>query len=162
MKRTALSCCAALVVSACASTDAVEAPRPGEIAALPGANTAVIAADQASRTYASQQAQLREIRNAEARVTLARTRLDLATVRNKGASDGDVREYLNARQSLRNLRSVYGPTDTGYRDQLYIPFFPYESEWPRRDRRKDSGPIGIAGKTNPSAAQAKPLSGLIP
>lgn len=165
MRYVILSCLSALLMSACASIPMSEASLPNErvsdLAATPGATPGMIAADQASHTYAAEQAQLRDIRNAEARVSLARARLDLATVRNKGADDGDVREFLNARQSLRRLRTVYGPTDTGYRDQFYVPVFPYGRHWPRRGKRHSTEPVGIAGSAGPNIGNAKPLSGLI-
>lgn len=164
MRYAVLSCLSALLMSACASIPTSDKPLPidrlSDLAATPGATPGMIAADQASYTYAAQQAQLRDIRNAEARVTLARARLDLATVRNKGADDGDVREFLNARQSLRRLRNVYGPTDTGYRDQFYGPIFPHGRHWPRRGKRHSTEPVGIAGSAGPNIGGAKPLSAL--
>ena len=113
--------------------------------------------------YASQQAQLNDIREAEARVDLARARLDFATVRNKGADNGDVREFLDARSSLRQLRNVYGPTDTGQPSWGYRPYFDYGTGWPRR-RRGDAVdyPIGTSGQpisARPMPGQGMPLSG---
>ncbi|MGJ8561316.1 MAG: hypothetical protein ACSHX3_13855 [Litorimonas sp.] len=133
---------------------------PSELAAVPGATSGMIATAQATQTYQMQQAQLRDVRNAEARVNLARARLDFSTVRNKGVGDGDVREFLDARQSLRRLRNVYGPKDTGYEETFYRPFGPFGRHWPRHDRWGYDGPDKIADSPNLTIGGALPLSSL--
>ncbi|WP_298915565.1 hypothetical protein [uncultured Algimonas sp.] len=132
MRLTVLTCLAALGMNACMTVPAVESPQVAELAAIPGATPGMVAAAQATTLYQGQQAQLRDIRNAEARVDLARARLDFDTVRNRASDDGEVREFLDARRSLRRLRNVYGPTNTGRRDFHFNPFG-YGRHWPRRD-----------------------------
>lgn len=157
MRIAVLSCISALMVSACVSTAPSNGALSGELAAVPGATSGMVAAAQSTQTYQMQQAQLRSIRNAEARVDLARARLDFSRVRSKGAEDGDVREFLDARQSLSRLRNVYGPTDTGYEGIAYRPF---GRHWPRHDRRSYEGTTGIAGSPEQAIGAALPLSSL--
>jgi hypothetical protein len=151
------------MLSACASVPETTGPNVGDLAAIDGATPGMQAAAQANHLYGSQQAQLNDIREAEARVDLARARLDFATVRNKGAGDGDVREFLDARRSLRQLRNVYGPTDTGRPSWGYRPYYEYGTGWPRRRRGYGVNyPTGTFGKqitTRPTSGQAMPLSG---
>lgn len=156
-------CCLAFILSACASAPETTGPNAGELAAIDGATPGMHAAAQANHLYASQRAQLNDIREAEARVDLARDRLDFATVRNQGAGNGDVREFLDARRSLRQLRNVYGPTDTGRPSWGYRPYYEYGTDWPRRRRGYFVDyPIGTSGNqisTRPTPGQAMPLSG---
>jgi hypothetical protein len=160
MRFAVLSCISALMVSACVSTHSPNRVIPSELAAVPGATPAMVETADATQTYQMQQAQLRDIRNAEARVDLARARLDFSTVRNKGTDDGDVREFLDARQSLRRLRNVYGPTDTGYEERFYRPFGPFGRHWPRQDRWGYEGPEKIADTPSPIIGGGLPLSSL--
>lgn len=167
MRFSALFCLSAFIMTACASAPTKKTAHLESLADMEGATPDMIAADQATQTYAMQQAQLREIRNAEARVDLARARLDWASVRHRGTEDGDVRDYLDARQSLRQLRSTFGPTDTGYRGELYHALSPFGLIWlhhDRRERRRRSDPSGISGGTTvvstPRIGAAEPLSGL--
>ncbi|GHA95457.1 hypothetical protein GCM10009069_18080 [Algimonas arctica] len=155
-----LSCLTALMLSACASLPDAERPIAGELAAIDGATPGMVAAGQANHIYRSQLAQLNDIREAEARVDLARARLDFATVRDRGAGDGDVREFLDARRSLRNLRNVYGPTDTGRPSWGYQPYG-YGGHWPRGRRHWTNGPVGTLGLSvdkDIAIGQAMPLS----
>lgn len=153
----------ALMLSACASLPDTQAPIANELAAVDGATVGMQAAAQANHLYKSQQAQLNDIREAEARVDLARARLDFATVRHQGANNGDVREFLEARRSLRLVRNVYGPTDTGRPSWGYRPYYGYGTGWPRTRRGYGTDyPIGTSGKrvrTIPTPGQAMPLSG---
>jgi hypothetical protein len=148
------------MLSACASLPDAQRPMSSELAAIVGATDGMVAAAEANHLYRSQQAQLNDIREAEARVDLARARLDFATVRNRGAGDGDVREFLDARRSLRNLRNVYGPTDTGRPSWGYQPYG-YGGHWPRQRRQWTSGPVGTLGLSVDQdiiIGQAMPLS----
>jgi len=151
---------AALLLSACASTAADDRATPRELAAVPGATTGMIATADATQSYQMQQAQLRDIRNAQARVDLARARLDFQTVRNKGADDGDVREFLDAKNSLRRIRNVYGPTETGYEEQFYRPYGPFGRHWPRHDRWGYDGPDTSVDSTSVTNGGGMPLSSL--
>lgn len=160
MRSAVLSCISAFMVSGCVSTLPPSQVVPSELAAVPGATPGMVATAQATQTDQMQQAQLRDIRNAEARVDLARGRLDFSTVRNKGVGDGDVREFLDARQSLRRLRNVYGPTDTGYEEKFYRPFGPFGRHWPRHDRWGYDGPEKIADSPKLAIGAALPLSSL--
>ena len=143
--RLTLSMAAAFMLTACASLPQDNRPDAGQLAAIDGATPGLIAAAQTGHLNASQQAQLRDIREAEARVDLARARLDLATVRNRGAEDGDVREFLDARRALRDVRNVYGPTDTGRHELLLSRY--YRPYWPRRqtDGYWTGDPVGTFG-----------------
>lgn len=146
----------ATLVSGCAS---VSTPTPqSELAAIEGATPGMIAAVQASDEASLHAAQLSDILNAEARLDLARARLDLATVRNKAANDGDVREFLAARRALRDARNVYGPTDTGRSEISIWPLYPYGGRWPRPHRHWLSEPDSESTDLNPGAAM--PLSSL--
>ncbi|MEM7729197.1 MAG: hypothetical protein AAF311_07965 [Pseudomonadota bacterium] len=165
----------ALLLPACASVAPSPSPLATELAATSGATPGLIAAAQAVQEQSLHTAQLADIRNAEARLDLARSRLDFNAVRNRGAEDGDVREFLDARRSLRLLRNVYGPTDTGYRDIFSAPVWPV---WRRGHGGGFPGigfsggwqdgaqpPLGLSGRAgghsaplSPGAAQ--PLSGL--
>lgn len=160
MRNAVLSCMSALMVGGCVSTAPSNGGVPAELAVVPGATSGMVAAAQSTQTYQMQQAQLRDIRNAEARVDLARARLDFSRVRSKGAEDGDVREFLDARQSLSRLRNVYGPTDTGYEGNIYRPFGPFGRHWPRHDRRGYEGLTGIAGSPGQAIGGGLPLSSL--
>lgn len=164
MRPTAsIACFLAFTVSACASLPQSTLPDAGELAAVEGATPGMQAAAQANHLYRSQQAQLNDIREAEARVDLARARLDFATVRHQGANNGDVREFLDARRSLRQIRNVYGPTDTGRPSWGYRPYYGYGTGWPHRRRGYATDyPIGTFGKrvsSIPTPGQAMPLSG---
>lgn len=173
MRHTAsITCFLALTLSACASLPQSTLPDVGALAAVDGATAALKETAQVDRTYRSQQATLNDIREAEARVDLARARLDFATVRNKGAENGDVREFLDARRSLRGIRNVYGPTDTGrpswgygaygYRRGGYGTGWPHRrpGNWTGQPRSGDPvGTFGLSAKTVPNTGQAMPLSG---
>lgn len=161
MRLLLISSASTFWLCACATLPSSDGPLASDLAKVPGATTGMIAASEATQTYATQQAQLRDIRNAQARVDLARARLDLATVRNKGAEDGDVREFLTARQDLRRLRgSVYGPTDTGYNEIILYPFGHYDRHWPRRGPRYFDGTVRASDSFTPEAGTATPLSAL--
>ncbi|MGB6228735.1 MAG: hypothetical protein WBF53_01240 [Litorimonas sp.] len=154
---------AALFLSACATLPEASAPNAVQLGALDGATDELKAVAQMDQQTNLQQAQLTDIREAQTRLDLARTRLDYATVRDRAAEDGDVREFLDARRSLRQLHNAYGPTDTGRQEFLYRPFGPF---WPRRHDRWDTSPAGTAGTAGisksdtPTVGAAMPLSGL--
>lgn len=173
MRYTAsITCFLALTLSACASLPLSTLPDVGALAAVEGATSALKETAQVDLTYRSQQATLNDIREAETRVDLARARLDFATVRKHGAENGDVREFLDARRSLRDVRNVYGPTDTGrpawgyraydYRRDGYGTGWPHRrsGNWAGQARSGDPvGTFGLSAKTVPNTGQAMPLSG---
>lgn len=155
-----LTCLTALMLTACASLPNAQSPMASKLAAVEGATVGMVAAAEANHIYSSQQAQLNDIREAEARVDLARARLDFATVRRRGADNDDVREFLDARRSLRDLRNVYGPTDTG-RSSWSYPSYGYGGQWPRRRRHWMNSPVGTFGLSvdeDVAIGQAMPLS----
>ena len=156
MRILAISALSAGLISACASVPS--ASTPTELASIEGATPGMVAAAQATDQASLHAAQLTDIRNAEARLDLARARLDLASVRNRGASDGDVREFLSARRALRDARNVYGPTDTGRRDITIWRYHPYGTPWPRPNRRWFNDPDSVS--ESPDSGAAMPLSGL--
>jgi hypothetical protein len=155
-----------LGLSACATAPPGAPLKASKLAAMDGASPGMIAAAQAVQSETRDRTQLVDIRNAQARLDLARARLDYATVRRRGADDGDVREFLQARQDLRRLRNVYGPTDTGYRDQFSNPFFPYGGRWLRSTSdRLSYKPLSDGSGLSPaietlSPGAAMPLSSL--
>ena len=142
----------------CACASVSDHQTQSDLAAIEGATPGMIAAVQASDEANLHAAQLNDIRNAEARLDLARARLDLATIQNKSVDDGDVREFLAARRALRDARNVYGPTDTGRPEVLIRPFYPYGGRWPRPDRHWLSEPDREETDLNPGAAM--PISTL--
>ncbi|MEL6687336.1 MAG: hypothetical protein AAFP97_06925 [Pseudomonadota bacterium] len=156
MRVLALTVLSAGLMSACASVPT--APTPYQLASIEGATPGMLAAAQATDEASLQAAQLTTIRNAEARLDLARARLDLATIRQRGADDGDVREFLDARRALRNARNVYGPTDTGRQEVLIGWFNPYAGRWPRPNRHWLAEPD--EGSTTLNSGAAMPLSSL--
>ena len=160
MRRRGLNTLTALTVAAVLSACASVSPHQtrSDLAALEGATPGMKAAVEASDEANLHAAQLADIRNAEARLDLARARLDYDSVRNRAADDGDVREFLDARRALRDARNVYGPTDTGRQEFSLWPFISYGQHWPRRDRNWLSEPDGEAEPLNPGAAL--PLSSL--
>lgn len=153
----------AVLLSACVSVVDQDRVDIGALASVEGANSGLIAAAQADHLHASQMAQLRDIAEAEARVDLARARLDLDSIRNNGPADGDAREFLDARRALRDARNVYGPTDTGRTEWGVF----YGLGWPRRDRGRNGhwgqgvrGTFGIRPDSLPEPGQGQPLSAL--
>lgn len=158
-----LTCITALMLTACASLPDAKPAIATELAAVDGATVGMVAAAEADHIYRSHQAQLNDIREAETRVDLARARLDFATVRNRGANDGDVREFLDARRSLRDLRNVFGPTDTGRRSwgHTILGYGSHRGHWPRTRRHWVNSPIGtfgLSGDADVAIGHAMPLS----
>lgn len=85
----------------------------------------MLAAHQATVSNQMAEARLRDLRNAEARLRLAGARIDFS----KTVDEGDLREFLAAREDLRRLRATYGSTDSGYRARFH-PF--HWGTWGRR------------------------------
>ena len=103
--------------------------------------------------YAQSEAQLRDLRSAEARVRLARTIVDF----DKNADADDVRELLTAREDLRRLRSE-NPTLETESDPAYHPFglpgYFSRGGW-------TNGVLGMDGNAVPAGNYMQtPLSGL--
>jgi hypothetical protein len=155
---------ALILLPACASVADPDPVRASDFAPVTGAEPALQAAAQADSRLALEAGQLRDIRNLEARLDLARARLDYSALRRGSADEGDVREFLDARRALRDARNVFGPTDTGYRDVFSVPLWGWGHDragrWPDSRPRRLDGSGAAASDVVPNGGGAMPLSSL--
>ena len=106
-----------------------------------------------SLPYDQSEAQLRELRNAQARVQLARTTLDL----DKDADSDDLQEFWAARDALSRLQSLYPTLDPG----TPAPYHPLAIPGYRPGRNWTSASRNVPGpRSSPARYTEQRLSGL--
>ena len=125
-------------------------------------------APQATMLSARDAAQLRDIRNAEARVWLARSRLDRLGIdphASRVETFAEVQEFFTAREALRRARAQYGPTETGFDPRGWHPLvladWGYVLSGPSKIHRVHyrAGSDGLSIK-DLNTCTAMPLSGI--